>query len=154
MTPIAFQHTRIIPRSAEAIAGAIADLSRWPEFGGYGPLPGIARAEYEARPDGMTGARIRVYNEDGSSHVETVERWQPPQRIVMRLDGFTPPLSRLASHFQETWQFTERGDSTEVVRQLEMFPRSALARPALWLISLLMRRAIARHLLQMADNGD
>jgi hypothetical protein len=108
------------------------------------------RAEYETRGETMVGARIQVHDKDGASRVETVEVWEPPERIVLRLHEFTPPLSRLASHFREVWTFAERAGGTEVVRRLEMFPRSALARPALWAISLLMRRAIARHLAQMA----
>jgi hypothetical protein len=47
-------------------------------------------------------------------------------------------------------EFAETAGGTEVVWRLEMHPRSAPARPALWVISLLMRRAIARHLAQMA----
>ena len=150
MKPVTFAESRFIPRPAGEIAAGIADLSRWPEFGGYGPLPGIAGAEYEAPGEEMVGARIRVHDKDGASHVETVEVWEPPERIVLRLHAFTLPLSRLASHFTEAWQFEERAGGTEVVRRLEMHPRSALARPALWAISLLMRRAIARHLAQMA----
>ena len=147
MTPITIQATRPIPRPTGEIAAEIADLDRWPEFAGYGPLPGIARAEYEERPAGMTGARIRVHNRDGSSHVETVEVWQPPERIVLRLHDFTPPLSRFATHFREEWTFAPAaGGSTAVTRCLHLYPRSALARPALWLIARLMRRAITSHL--------
>jgi hypothetical protein len=150
MTPITFQRSRFIPRSAEQIAAEIADLSRWPEFDGYGPLPGIASATYEVHSDPIAGARIRVHNKDGSTHVETVEVWQPPERIVMRLHEFTPPVSRIASHFLEEWRFAAAGSGTEVTRRLQLYPRSPLARPALWLISLLMRRAIASHLQKMA----
>jgi hypothetical protein len=153
MKPIAFQSSRYIPYNAEEIAAEIADLSRWPEFDGYGSLPGIASAAYEGHTGPMAGARIRVHNTDGSSHVETVEIWQPPQRIVMRLHEFTPPLSRIASHFVEEWRFEEAGNGTGVTRQLQLYPRSALARPVLWLISLLMRRAIGRHLDRMARSG-
>lgn len=153
MKPITFAETRFIPRPAGEIAAGIADLSRWPEFGGYGPLPGIARAEYETRGQEMTGARIRVHNRDGSSHVETVERWQPPARIVLRLHDFTPPLSRLATHFVEEWTFdgSAATGGTTVTRRLDLHPRSPLARPALWLIARLMRRALARHLAQLAS---
>lgn len=150
MTPITFQYRRFVPHTAMEIAAKIADLSRWPEFDGYGPLPGITSAAYEEPVGTMAGARIRVQNDDGSSHVESVEVWQPPERIVMRLHAFTPPLSRLASHFVEEWRFDPANGGTEVTRHLQLYPRSPLARPALWLISLLMRRAIARHLEVMA----
>ena len=150
MTPITFQHRRFVARTAGEIAAEIADLSRWPEFDGYGPLPGITSAAYGELGGAMTGARIRVQNDDGSSHLETVEVWQPPERIVMRLHEFTPPLSRLASHFVEEWRFDAADGGSEVTRQLQLYPRSPLARPALWFISLLMRCAIARHLEKIA----
>jgi hypothetical protein len=54
------------------------------------------RAEYETRGETMVGARIQVHDKDGASRVETVEVWEPPERIVLRLHEFTPPLSRLA----------------------------------------------------------
>jgi len=150
MTPITFQHRRFVARKAGEIAAEIVDLSRWPEFDGYGPLPGITSAAYEEFGGAMTGARIRMQNDDGSSHLETVEVWQPPERIVMRLHGFTPSDSRLASHFVEEWRFDAADGGSEVTRQLQLYPRSPLARPALWFISLLMRCAIARHLEKIA----
>lgn len=150
ITSITFQCSRLIPYTPAEIAAAIADTSRWPEFTGYGPMPGILSAEYETRTPEMSGSRIRVHNSDGSSHVETIEVWQPPEQIVMRLHEFTPPLSRLADHFLESWRFTVGPDGTRTSRQLQLYPRSPATRPLLWLISLLLRRAIAAHLEQMA----
>lgn len=132
---------------------AITDLSRWPEFSGYGPLPGIAGAAYESRTDDMVGSRIRVTNADGSSHVEAIIRWVPGGAVAMKMHDFTPPLSRLATHFIEEWAFEPRGAGTLVTRRFELYPRSAATRPFLWLISLLFRRAIARHLKEMAGGG-
>jgi hypothetical protein len=59
---------------------------------------------------------------------------------------FTPPLSRLATRFEEEWGFERAGDATHVARTFRLYPRSVLTRPAVWLISLLLRRAVARHL--------
>jgi hypothetical protein len=58
-------------------------------------------------------------------------------------------VSRLARAFDETWEFERVGDRTHVVRSFEMHPKSALKRPLLWLISFLLRGAIARHLEQL-----
>ena len=149
--PITFSRSRFLLRTPEAIADEIADLSRWPAFAGYGPLPGIATAAYEERTDGMVGTRIRVENTDGSTHLETVEVWQPPERVVLRLHDFTSPVRRLASHFEEAWHFERETAGTLVTREVAMYPRSALTRPLLWLISFLMRRAIGRHLEQIAN---
>jgi len=65
--------------------------------------------------------------------------------------GFSPPLSRLATGFDETWGFASDGRETRVARSFAIHPRSRLTRPPLWLISLLLRKAIARHLRQMRD---
>jgi hypothetical protein len=62
---------------------------------------------------------------------------------------FSPPLSRLATGFEETWVFERLGGGTKVVRSFELHPKSYFARPALWLLSVLLRRAVARHLSQM-----
>ncbi len=150
MRPITFTCTQVLARPAAAIAGDIAELSRWSEFKGHGFLPGIQRAVYEQRPEGMEGARIRVQNTDGSGHVEEVLVWNPGQQIVMKLCEFTPPLSRLATHFIEEWHFAPTVDGTHISRQLSLFPQNRFVRPLLWLISRLLKRAIASHLQSMA----
>jgi hypothetical protein len=47
MKPITFTCEATLPQKPEEIASQILDLSRWPEFNGYGPLPGIREAEFE-----------------------------------------------------------------------------------------------------------
>ena len=64
----------------------------------------------------------------------------------MKLHEFTPPLSRLASHFTEEWHLQPTTGGTHVTRSFQMVATHSLTRPFLWLISLLFRRAIARHL--------
>jgi hypothetical protein len=59
---------------------------------------------------------------------------------------FSPPLSRLATEFEESWAFERVGTATRVTRTFGLHPKSGLARPALWLISFLLKRAVARHL--------
>jgi hypothetical protein len=62
-------------------------------------------------------------------------------------------VSRLAAAFDETWGFEREGDRTHVVRTIEMHPKAALTRPLLWVISFLLKRAIARHLVQMQHSA-
>ncbi len=62
---------------------------------------------------------------------------------------FSPPLSKLATRFEEEWGFERAGDVTQVARTFRLYPKFVLARPVVWLISLLLRRAVARHLRQM-----
>lgn len=153
MRPITFSCTDTLALSPAEIAGRILDLAHWTEFTGYAVLPGIKGAEFEVRTPGVVGSRIRVTNTDGSSHVEEVVEWQPEHSLRLRMSEFSAPLSRLATEFVESWAFKRAGTATRVTRSFELHPKSAVARPALWLISLLLRRAIVRHLRQMRDPG-
>jgi hypothetical protein len=153
MRPIAVQCSQLIPRPATAICEEIADTTRWREFKGYGPLPGIAHAEYEHRTATMVGSRIRVRSTDGSLHTEEIERWVPGSEVALRFHDFTPPLSGLATHFTEMWSFQPAPQGTLVTRVFHLYPRRPATRPALWLISRLLRRAVARQLREMAKPG-
>lgn len=150
MRPITFVCQKIIPRSAVEICAEIADLARWPEFTGYAFLPGIASAVYERRTDDMKGSQVRVRNKDGSEHIEDFLEWHPGEKVMLKLHGFTPPLSRLATHFIEEWGFAAQSDGTLVKRSFQMFPQRPITRPFLWLISLFFRQAVARHMAEMA----
>ena len=150
MRPITFSCTATLPLAPEEIAGQILDLANWTGFTGYGPLPGIKAAEFEARPPGVVGTRVRVTNTDGS------RPRRGGRRVGARtaacgsdMTDFSPPLSRLATRFEEAWEFERVGGGTRVARSFRLHPKSALARPALWLIALLLKRAVARHLRQM-----
>lgn len=151
MRPITFTCHALLPLDANAISAQIADLSRWPEFTGYGRLPGIESATYEIRTPNMVGSRILVRNTDGSGHVEEILHWEPDSHIHMKLHEFTPPLNRLASHFLETWTFTATPTGTQVSRQMELFAKNGFTRPILWLISNMLKRAIDAHLTQLAQ---
>lgn len=146
MKPIAFVCRETLSSSPNEIAAQILDLARWPEFQGYGVLPGIKSASFERQTPEVVGTRIRVTNTDGSSHVEEIVEWQPEQRIQLRMSDFSPPLSRLAREFRETWEFSRGPEGTRIARSFEMDARTMLAWPALWLISFLLKGAIASHL--------
>lgn len=150
MRPITFACNKIITTSAAEICSGIADVARWSEFKGYGFLPGILHAEYEKRTSDMIASRIRVRNTDGSGHVEEICEWDPSQKVIMKLHDFTPPLSRLATHFIEEWTFAAENSATLVTRKFQLYQKQSMTRPLLWLISLVLRRAVARHLTEMA----
>ena len=149
MKPITFACNESLALAPEDIAQHILDLTKWPDFHGYGPLPGIKAAEFEIKTPDIVGSRIRVTNLDGSSHVEEVVEWQPTRRIRLHMKEFSLPLSRLATWFVETWGFERVGNETKVTRSFEMNAKSILAWPVLWVISFLLKRAIARHLREM-----
>lgn len=153
MRPIIFECTAVIPKPATEICVEIATVSRWQEFKGYGVLPGIASAHYEHKTSDMLGSRIRVQNTDGSSHVEEICAWQPGEKVVMKLHHFSPPLDRLAAYFLEEWTFESTNNGTLVRRNFQLFAKQPATRPLLWLISLLFKRAIARHLTQMREES-
>ena len=153
MKPIRFSCYATLPQKPEEIANQILDLSKWPEFNGYGPLPGIKQAEFEKKTDEIVGTRIRVTNRDGSTHVEEIVEWESTRRLRLHMHEFSPPVSRLATSFDETWEFERVGDRTNVVRSFEMHPKSVLVRPLLWFISFLLKRGIARHLNQMRQQA-
>jgi hypothetical protein len=154
LRPITFSCETRLGISPEEIAQRILNLDRWPEFRGYGPLPGINTATFEATTPEVIGTVIRVSNTDGSSHTEEVVEWDTSRRLRLRMGDFSPPLSRLATEFDETWQFERIGAFTRVVRSFTLHPRTVASRPLLWLISLLLRRAIDRHLQQMQEVSD
>ena len=149
MKPITFTCAVTLTLSPADISRQILDLSKWPEFHGYGPIPGIKVAVFDVRTPTIVGTRIKVTNSDGSSHVEEITEWEPNRRVQLRMCDFSPPLSRLATKFFETWEFVSQGENTLVTRSFEINAKSVLTKPALWLISIFLKRAIARHLREM-----
>jgi hypothetical protein len=128
MKPITFACHETLPLAPEEIAEQILDVAKWPDFRGYGPIPGIKSAEFETRTPNVIGSRIRVTNLDGSNHVEEIVEWQPDRRIQLQMGNFSKPLSRLAASFVETWEFERVGNETKVARSFELNANSMLAR--------------------------
>jgi hypothetical protein len=153
MKPIAFTCEETLPLAPEVIARQILDLTKWPDFQGYWPIPGIKIAEFDVQTPGIVGSRIRVTNRDGSSHVEEIVEWQPDHQIRLQMKEFSPPLSRLATGFEETWEFQGTGNETHVTRSFRLHAKSVLARFLLWVISFFLKRAIVRHLREMQHSG-
>ncbi len=153
MNPVCFSCETTLPLRPNEIAEQVLDITNWPDFEGYGPLPGIKSAEFEVRTPEIVGSRIRVENTDGSSHVEEIVEWEPERSLRLNMAEFSAPLSRLATDIGETWEFERAGDTTNVVRSFQLHARSALTRPFLWLISKLLKRAIDRQLRQMNEHA-
>ncbi len=153
MRPIEFTCEAEFSIPPEELAEGILDLARWPEFDGYGPLPGIRSAEFLVHTPDIIGTRIRVTNRDGSTHVEEIREWDPHRHVSLHMDTFVLPLSRLATHFEEAWHFERRDKTTYVKRVFKLYPTNHLSQIALWLISRLFRRAVSRHFQKMASQG-
>ena len=143
MRPITFSCNETLALAPEDIARQILDLTKRPDFHGYGPLPGIKVAEFEVRTAEIIGSRIRVTNTDGSKHVEEIVEWQPDHRLGLHMKDFSAPLSRLATRIEETREFKRTGSETKVTRSFQIHAKSVLARPLLWMISILFKKATA-----------
>jgi len=150
MRPITFTCEETVSITPGDILRQILDPACWPDFKGLGVIPGIRAAHLEVQTPEIVGTRFRVTNTDGSSFVEEIIEWQPDRRLKTRLWDFSAPLSHLATHFEETWEFESVGDKTRVTRFFQLHAKSALTRPLLWVISLFLKRAIARNLRQMS----
>jgi len=149
MKAISFTCEDTLPMTSQEIARQILDLSKWPGFHGYGPIPGIKVAEFGVQTPNIVGSRIRVTNLDGSSHIEEIIEWQPEHRLRLEMKDFSPPLSRLATTFEETWEFKWGEGGTHVTRSFQLHAKSRLARLLLWAISFLLKRAVVRHMQEM-----
>jgi hypothetical protein len=149
MKPITFSCAETLDMSSHQVAEQILELTNWPDFKGFGLLPGIKAAEFEVKTPDIVGSRIRVTNTDGSSHIEEIVEWQPDCRLRLHLEEFSAPLARLATWFEETWDFERSDNTTKVTRSFKLHAKSALTRPLLWVISIFLKKAIARHLAQM-----
>lgn len=145
MAAVEFSCKATFPLTPQDIAEKILDLSNWPEFRGYWPIPGIKQAEFELRTPEVVGTRIRVVNTDGSRHIEEITIWDPDHHIQMRMTGFSPPLSYLAASFVEDWNFQQDGGRTEVIRSFELNARKTWAILPLRLIAIFLKKAIERQ---------
>jgi hypothetical protein len=134
-----------LPQSVDEICDEFFDVSKWSSFKGYGPIPGIkqaVRSDTGERKD----AHFSVLNTDDSSHEESVTDYVPGKSLTIRLDNFSPPLNKLATHFIETWQFTAYEKHTRVVRSFELYPRHFIAAIPLWFVSFFLKRAVKNHM--------
>ena len=154
MNPITFTCEETLPRAPEDIARQVLDLTKWPDFRGHGPIPGIKAAVFDAQTPGIVGSRIRVMNRDGSSHIEEIVEWRPDHRLRLHMKDFSAPLSRLATGFEEAWEFRRTASGTHVTRSFRLHAKSALARLPLRGIAFLLKRAVARHLREMRAGGE
>lgn len=150
MSAIKFSCHKFISQSPQAISNQIADVEKWKEFKGHGFLPGIADAVFDPKTPEMVGSKIWVKNTDGSQHVEEILLWKGDREILMKLHEFSPPLKGIASHFMEHWKLEKGDGGTRVERAFELHPRSIFTQPFLWIISLFFRKAIDKHLDEMA----
>jgi hypothetical protein len=58
-----------------------------------------------------------------------------------RFQDFSPPLKDLATHFIETWRFSQSGNGTKLSRSMSMYPKGWAGWLMLIPVSRLMKKA-------------
>jgi hypothetical protein len=132
-------------RSPEETFDFVCDLSKWPLFRGYGPLPGIVEASLPAGEPVALGSRIRVRNTDGTVHHEVVIAFERGRRYAVRME-LAPPASYVMRSIEESVDLEPISGGTRVVRRFATTPRSLLVSPVAWLFGgVLLRKAVEAH---------
>lgn len=142
--PVHLTCTVTTDHTPDEIAEIFLDLDNWSLFTGFGILPGIKSASYDLQTREIVGSVIAVICTDNSKHTEEIVDWNLPHSFQLKLANFTRPLSFFATHFDEWTRFEIKDGKTYVTRTMDLHPRFILARPLLWLIRPLMRKAIIR----------
>jgi hypothetical protein len=147
--------------SSPEIRDRFLDLSQWPSFTGWGPIPGIQSARYTQQTESTLGSVILVQNSDGSSHQEEIIEWVQVSpnhfRFVIRLNRFTGLIRLLAPEFIESWEIKEdRNDrGASITRSFELIGFGFVSRFFLrFLIAPLFKKAIQSHLEQSMQAPD
>jgi|LauGreDrversion4_2_1035121.scaffolds.fasta_scaffold232140_3 hypothetical protein len=132
-------------RAAPAVVfDAIADTTTWHTFTGFGPVPGIVRAEPSEIPL-RVGSEIRVTNTDDSVHHERVIAFERGARYTVELT-FGAPTSWLVRAMIEDIRYEPSPAGSRVVRAFHVECRSALAWPLVALLAhALLKQAVRRH---------
>jgi hypothetical protein len=149
MKPIEIRILGMTRKSSQELCVEILDTERWSGFQGYAILPGIEHAYFEKQTSDWIGSRINVQNKDGSSHIEEIIDWDMGNRVALRLQEFNSPIQHLATHFVETWEFSQSAHGTEVARTITLYPKNTLGWLMLLPISRLMTKALEKHLVQL-----
>lgn len=149
MRPIEIKVIGELDKSPAEICSQVLDTSRWSEFTGYSILPGVKQAHFEVKTPMLVGSRIRVQNTDGSTHVEEIIEWDEARKLSLKFQEFsTPLLGAIASQFIESWEFAQRGEKTQAIRKMRMYPKNWLGWLVLLPISRLMQKAFEQSLAQ------
>lgn len=142
--------TATLPIPAAEICRGLLQTERWSEFTGYLVIPGIKSAAFELKTPEVLGSRIKVYNLDGSTHVEEIIEWDLGRKVALKFGEFGRPLSMLAEGFVEEWRFQPTDTGSVVTRSIRMTPTGLFGWLLLWPISLMMKQAFARQLAGLA----
>jgi hypothetical protein len=112
MKPIPFSCTKTLPLAPHEIANRILDLAKWPDFRGYGPIPGIKTAEFESRTATLSALEFESRTWMDRHTFEEIVQWFPDRQLQLQMKDFSTRLSHLATSFLETWEIQQMGSHT------------------------------------------
>lgn len=131
--------------SPDEVFASICDLSRWPDFRGAGPIPGIAEATLPEGERFAVGGRVRVRNTDGSVHHERITAFEPGRRYCVAME-LVPPAAYVMETILEDVTLEPAPCGTQMTRRFELKPRLWLTWPLAWVMAhLFLKRAIDQH---------
>jgi hypothetical protein len=123
----------------------IVDLDAWPQFPGFGPVPGIVDAKLVNGATVGPGSRIRVTNTDGSVHHEVMKRFEVGRHVTIEME-LTPPAAYVMAGIDERVDVEAHGAGTRITRRFTVRPRWFFLAPVAWVIAhVFLRRAVGRH---------
>ena len=155
MKSITFSCKRRSPSPPEEIAGQILDLANWTELQGLwrpaGDQGGGVRGPHaRASSAPASGSRTRT----GRATSRRSSSGSPTARLRLGMNGLlapaVPPGDRVRG---DVGVRADRRAAPGSSAPSSCTRRSRLTRPLLWLISLLLKRAITRHLRQMREDA-
>ena len=141
--------TATFPARADRTWALLTDIEAMPSFRGWGPIPGIERAEW-LQGEGGPGSIRRVHNLDGTSHSEELAAVIPRERLRDRIFDIASPAARLVRSMTDEWELREVADTTRLTRTFEIELRSGLLLPLGLFMRWAMRRAFRRHHAELA----
>lgn len=122
----------VVPGPRAAVFERAFALAEMPKLlRGWGPVPGVERAEMLDPGEYAVGKIRRIHNTDGSSLDEEILAHEPPSAHSYRLYGNFRGLAKLlVTEGRGDWRFNELGESrTEVSWRYEFTLTSPLAWP-------------------------
>lgn len=128
--------------SSKQFCEQLLDLKRWTVFAGYGILSQIKTAEFRKRTKQVVGTQVFVTKTDGSTHVETIEKWEPTERVQFRIDAFSKPLIYVLRYVEDEFVFTPIEGGTHVKRTIQLYPVNFGGKLFLWYVARHLRKTL------------
>ncbi len=131
--------------TVDEIVAGMFDEANWRAFKKSGLVPGIQDVQIEGSAQSVVGTVFKVKNSDGSHHKETITEYTPSHSLTMRLDEFSSPLNKFASHFREIWTFEHHDGYTHFERTFELYPKNFFGSIFLRVIAYFFRQSVEKH---------